>query len=168
MTSFSKTLMPGLRLGMLVAPPALRERLTALRIAADLGSPLLLQRALAAFLQRGDFRRHLRRMLPDLSRSAATPRCARFEAFMPPGVQWTRPHGGLCCWLTLPPHPGLGATPHLMLQQGWAVAPGHVFLTGAAGDHHLRLCFGNSPDAPRERGAGQVIRHAGAASSWMP
>lgn len=176
-TSFSKTLTPGLRLGMLVAPPALRERLTALRIAADLGSPLLLQRALAAFLQRGDFRRHLRRTLP-LYRERRDATLRALDAFMPPGVQWTRPHGGLCCWLTLPPHPGLGATPHLMLQQGWAVAPGHVFMSGTTGDHHLRLCFGNSTPETIRRGIevlGQVIRQQLAAASaapavgeWMP
>lgn len=177
-TSFSKTLMPGLRLGALVAPPALRERLTALRIAADLGSPLLLQRALATFLQRGDFRRHLRRTLPVYrQRRDATLRA--LDASMPPGVQWTRPHGGLCCWLTLPPHPGMGDVPRLALQQGWAVAPGSVFLPGASANHHLRICFGALPEDAIRRGVevlGEVIRQqlihasspANALDEWLP
>lgn len=150
-TSFSKTLMPGLRLGMLVAPPALRERLTALRIAADLGSPLLLQRTLATFLHRGDFRRHLRRMLPVYrQRRDATLRA--FDAFMPAGVQWTRPHGGLCCWLTLPHHPAMADVPRLVLQQGWAVAPGSVFLPEESANQHLRVCFGALPAESIRRG----------------
>lgn len=177
-TSFSKTLMPGLRLGMLVAPAALRERLTALRIAADLGSPLLLQRALAAFLQRGDFRRHLRRILPIYrQRRNATLRAC--DAFMPPGVQWTRPHGGLCCWLTLPAHPAMQGVPRLVLQQGWAVAPGSVFLPDASANHHLRICFGALPDEHIRRGV-EVLAHvirqqlenappsADALDAWLP
>ena len=177
-TSFSKTLMPGLRLGVLAPPPALRERLTALRIAADLGSPLLLQRALATFLQRGDFRRHLRRTLPVYrQRRDATLRAC--EAFLPPGTQWTRPHGGLCCWLTLPHHPAMSDVPRVLLQLGWAVAPGNVFLPGADGDHHLRICFGALPDASIRRGVealGQVIRQqlavtpptSAAFEEWLP
>lgn len=177
-TSFSKTLMPGLRLGMLVAPAALRQRLTALRIAADLGSPLLLQRALAAFLQRGGFRRHLRRTLPVYRqrRDAALRAC---EAFMPPGVQWTRPHGGLCCWLTLPQHPAMADVPRLALQQGWAVAPGSVFLPESSASHHLRICFGALPDESIRRGVevlAQVIRQqlsdappsASTLDAWLP
>lgn len=177
-TSFSKTLMPGLRLGMLAPPPALRQRLTALRIAADLGSPLLLQRALAAFLQRGNFRRHLRRTLPVYRqrRNAALRAC---EAFMPAGVQWTRPRGGLCCWLTLPPHPAMADVPRLALQQGWAVAPGSVFLPDATAQHHLRICFGALPEESIRRGVevvAQVIRQqladappsATSLDAWMP
>ncbi len=177
-TSFSKTLMPGLRLGMLVAPPALRERLTALRIAADLGSPLLLQRTLATFLHRGDFRRHLRRMLPVYrQRRDATLRA--FDAFMPAGVQWTRPCGGLCCWLTLPHHPAMADVPRLVLQQGWAVAPGNVFLPEESAHQHLRVCFGALPAESIRRGVevlGEVIRQQQASAlpkattldEWLP
>ncbi|MCS6825601.1 MAG: PLP-dependent aminotransferase family protein [Caldilinea sp.] len=140
-SSFSKTLAPGLRLGVLAPPPALRDRLLGLRIAADLGSPLLLQRALAAFLHRGEFRRHLRRILP-VYRERRNALLAALARAMPPGVQWTKPQGGLCCWLTLPRPAPVGEIPRLALQQGWAVAPGSVFWTNPEGERNLRLCFG--------------------------
>jgi gamma-glutamylcyclotransferase (GGCT)/AIG2-like uncharacterized protein YtfP len=60
----SKILAPGLRLGWLVAPPDLVERLTAAKQAADNGSPAFDQLALADLLDRGELDHHLRRMRP--------------------------------------------------------------------------------------------------------
>ncbi|RZL40561.1 MAG: PLP-dependent aminotransferase family protein, partial [Rubrivivax sp.] len=59
--SFSKTLTPSLRLGYVVAPPALREALLNAKHLADMHGPSLLQNALARFMAEGAYRRHLRR-----------------------------------------------------------------------------------------------------------
>ena len=60
--SFSKTLFPALRLGFLIVPSDLRERLVAARAAADQHPPTLDQAVLADFILEGHFARHLRRM----------------------------------------------------------------------------------------------------------
>ncbi|HEV7651292.1 MAG TPA: PLP-dependent aminotransferase family protein [Actinophytocola sp.] len=62
--SASKTLAPGLRLGWLVVPAHLSERVAAAKVAADRGAPAIDQLAFADFLTRGEFDRHLRRMRP--------------------------------------------------------------------------------------------------------
>lgn len=62
--SASKTLAPGLRLGWLLLPRHLVDDVAAAKLAADRGSPVLDQLALADFLARGEFDRHLRRMRP--------------------------------------------------------------------------------------------------------
>ena len=62
--SASKTLAPGLRLGWIAAPPVLVDGLTDAKLAADHGSPVIDQLALADFIGRGELDRHLRRMRP--------------------------------------------------------------------------------------------------------
>jgi DNA-binding transcriptional MocR family regulator len=159
-SSFSKSLMPGLRLGFLLAPPALQDKVLSLRLAADLVSPSLTQRALAAFLQSGGLRRHLRRVLPIYCerRDALV---AAMQANLPPVAHWTCPAGGFCTWLTLPRHHGLTDVVRLMLQQGWEIAPGDVFLAQPSSDQHVRLCFGNLPAEAlgrSMRALGQIVR----------
>jgi GntR family transcriptional regulator/MocR family aminotransferase len=60
--TFSKTMFPALRIGYVVVPPALRGVVLAAKAFSDRQSPILEQRALAAFIADGSFERHLRRM----------------------------------------------------------------------------------------------------------
>jgi GntR family transcriptional regulator/MocR family aminotransferase len=60
--SFSKTLLPGLRLGFLIAPRSLRDAVHRAKFLADWHSPIPLQRVLARFIDDGEFARHLRRL----------------------------------------------------------------------------------------------------------
>lgn len=66
--SFSKTLAPSLRLGYVIAPPALRDALLHAKHLADVHGPSLLQNALARFMAEGAYRRHLRRCLGEYAR----------------------------------------------------------------------------------------------------
>jgi DNA-binding transcriptional MocR family regulator len=148
--SFSKTLMPGLRLGFVVAPSALQSRLLSLRRAMDLCSPPLLQFALARFLASGGYKRHLRRVLPIYGeRRHALLAALRHQ--MPPSVTWSKPAGGYCCWLTLPHRHSMANLCQAALRQGWVFTPGDVFLTEASLHHHMRICFGQQSPT--------VIRH---------
>ncbi len=60
--SFSKSMLPTLRLGFLVTPPSLREALHKAKFVSDWHSPTLMQAALARFIDDGAFARHVRRM----------------------------------------------------------------------------------------------------------
>ena len=60
--SFSKSLFPALRLGFLIVPRDLQSGFLSARLATDLHPPVLEQRVLAAFIARGHYARHLRRM----------------------------------------------------------------------------------------------------------
>jgi GntR family transcriptional regulator / MocR family aminotransferase len=85
----SKTLAPGLRLGWLVVPPQLRERVAEAKSLADRGSPVLDQLAFADFLERGEFDRHLRRTRPVYRRrrdALLTALGAELPDFEPAGI----------------------------------------------------------------------------------
>ncbi len=140
--SFSKTLMPGLRLGYALAPSPLAERILSLRRADDLCGAPILQRALAGFLQDGGHKRHLRRALP-IYRERRDAIMAALQRSMPPGVTWTRPAGGFCTWLTLPAGHGFSGLLQAALEQGYAFAPGASFLAEPGPQQHVRICFGN-------------------------
>jgi GntR family transcriptional regulator/MocR family aminotransferase len=85
----SKTLAPGLRLGWLVLPSGLVDRVAKAKLAADRGSAILDQLTFADFLARGEFDRHLRRMRPIYRRRRDTLLDAlgkRLPDFRPTGV----------------------------------------------------------------------------------
>jgi DNA-binding transcriptional MocR family regulator len=160
LTSFSKTLMPGLRLGCMVAPPPLHQKLLSLRRANDLCGSTLLQSALAQFLSGGCFKKHLRRVLP-IYRERRDLFLSVMQQQMPSAVTWTRPKGGFCSWLTLPRTPALADLYQTAIQQGWIFAPGDVFLAEPSSDYHLRICFGNQPPTTLRNGVqalAQLIR----------
>jgi GntR family transcriptional regulator / MocR family aminotransferase len=100
--SASKTLAPGLRLGWFVLPDHLTEPMAVAKIAADRGSPALEQVALAEFIARGEFDRHLRRMRPVYRRRRDALLSALAEH-----LPWLQPVGvsaGLHLVTWLPPH----------------------------------------------------------------
>jgi GntR family transcriptional regulator/MocR family aminotransferase len=138
--TFSKILFPGLRLGWLVAPPVLIERLQAAKQLADLHTSALLQAAVHRFCERGFLDRHVARIAAVYRRR----REAILDALrrrMPVGVTWTDPQGGFSLLVTLPA--GLGATALLRrsVERGVAFTPGSAFFVGAGGEETLRLSF---------------------------
>ncbi len=148
LSSMSKILMPGLRIGYMAVPEALRERLVLYRQAQDISGPPLLQRALADFLHRGRLKVHLDRTVSHY-RTRRDELLRALAQKMPPAAQWTHPTGGLCCWLTVPRLPS--DFQQLALRQGMAFTPGEVFLVEPDSCSHMRLCFGGlSPELIRE------------------
>lgn len=139
-TSESKVLFPGLRIGAIVAPRPLHERILSLRRATDLcGSPIV-QRVFAHFVQHKGLHHHLRRVLP-LYRRLRDVMLTALRRSMPPGVHWTEPAGGYCIWLTLPLLSTLRDLPQAALHQGVAIAAGDVFLTHPGAQQWIRLAF---------------------------
>jgi 2-aminoadipate transaminase len=143
--SFSKVLAPGLRLGFLVAPPALYPKLLQAKQAADLHSPSFNQRMAARVLE-GDFlERHLPRIRA-LYRSQRDAMLAALEREMKGlDVQWNAPQGGMFLWARLPR--GLSALDLLprAVQANVAFVPGAAFYAGEGDDPEalrtLRLSF---------------------------
>jgi GntR family transcriptional regulator/MocR family aminotransferase len=83
--SFSKTLLPALRLGFMIAPPSLRSAVQAAKFLSDWHSPTVLQLALAEFLETGGFGRHLRKLnvvYRERHQMLTTALATRFDAYL--------------------------------------------------------------------------------------
>src|SRR3954447_25264347 len=143
-SSFSKSLLPGARIGYIIATPQTIGRLVAAKQADDLCSPPLLQRALALFIQHGWLVSHLRRVIPRYRERRDALMTAMARHF-PSELRWTMPQGGFCSWVTLPPS---SSTIDLYLagvERGVAFAPGDVFFAGPAPQPYIRLSFSSLP-----------------------
>lgn len=139
--SFSKVLAPGLRLGYLVAPPAIAPKLLQAKQAADLHSPSFNQRLVAEVLRDGFLDRHVPtiRSLYKAQRDAMLEALAREMQGL--DVAWNAPDGGMFLWARLPE--GLDAVSLLpkAVERGVAFVPGAAFYADGADARTLRLSF---------------------------
>jgi GntR family transcriptional regulator/MocR family aminotransferase len=132
--SASKTLAPGLRLGWFVLPSRLAGPMAMAKIAADRGSPVLEQLALADLISRGEFDRHLRRMRPVYRR-----RRDALLAALARRLPWLEPSGisaGLHLVAWLPPQFDEATVVEAALRAGVgidAVGPYRIASSGPGG-----------------------------------
>ncbi|THF59384.1 aminotransferase-like domain-containing protein [Pseudothauera rhizosphaerae] len=160
--SFSKVLSPGLRLGYLIAPPALVRKVVQAKQAADLHTPSLVQVLAHEAVRDGLLDRHLEGV-----RALYAAQCrAMLDALarhMPAGVRWNRPQGGMFVWLTLPQALDAGELLQRAVARNVAFVPGAAFHAGEPGANTLRLAFVTVPAERIERGVailGEVLAEA--------
>jgi 2-aminoadipate transaminase len=150
LSTFSKILSPGIRLGWVIAPAQVIDRLVQAKQGADLHTATFNQ-MLAYEVARGGF---LDEHIRTIRRVYGERRDAMLEAldtYMPPGVSWTRPQGGLFLWVTLPPQLDAKDVFRLAVERNVAFVPGHSFHPCGGGANTLRLNFSNAtPDRIRE------------------
>jgi 2-aminoadipate transaminase len=138
--TFSKTIMPALRIGWAVFPPALGPVLLDGKEAVDIQSDRFVQRMIAGAARDGWLDGHIAESSALYHRRALTMHAA-LEREMPEGVSWTRPAGGFFTWLSLPD--GLSADELLPLAAGEGVGylPGSFFYPDRRSVPALRLGY---------------------------
>ncbi|HAT32258.1 MAG TPA: 2-aminoadipate aminotransferase [Janthinobacterium sp.] len=100
MGSFSKVMAPGLRLGYVIAPPAIMDKLVQAKQASDLHTPGFNQRLAYEAVKTGFLDAHIESIRTLYARQCGA-MLAALEASMPASVRWTAPEGGMFVWLRL-------------------------------------------------------------------
>jgi 2-aminoadipate transaminase len=160
LSTFSKTLAPGLRLGWVVAPTDVIKRIAQAKQGSDLHSSTFDQMVAHQVARGGFIDRHVRRIREVYRRRRDLMLACLERAFPDPGmgVRWTRPQGGLFLWVTLPE--GVDAT--VLLQEAVeakvAFVPGTCFHPLGGGHHTMRLNFSNASEPMIEEGVARLGR----------
>jgi 2-aminoadipate transaminase len=147
LSTLSKVAAPGLRIGWVRTPPALRASLVVAKQAADLHSSTIDQAAAAHWLSAVDFDAHV----AGLRAAYGERRDALLDglaAALPPGSTHNRPDGGMFVWARLPDGWDAESLLRRALERAVAFVPGYPFFAGEPDRATLRLSF--TTHAPAE------------------
>lgn len=137
--SFSKILAPGFRVGYVLAPPALRDKIILAQESALLCPSMFSQMMISEYLSIADWRGQV-----DTFRGVYRERKdAALEAMREylPGLKTTQPDGGFYLWVTLPEQLDSKAMLPLAVKELVAYTPGTAFFGDGTGHQHLRICY---------------------------
>ena len=151
LSTFSKTLAPGIRLGWIVAPPDVITKLVQLKQGADLHSSTFDQMVAYEVVHDGFLDEHVKKIRA-IYRERRDVMLAALAEYFPPEVTWTHPHGGLFLWVTLPEGMDMQHLFQAAVRENVAFVPGDCFYPGGdEGNRHMRLNFSHStPQQIRE------------------
>jgi DNA-binding transcriptional MocR family regulator len=141
-SSYSKSLVPGFRLGWCI-PGKFGYQVERLKLMASHASPSILQLALCSLLQNGVYDRHLRGFRKELDKNLTRTIGLVAQTF-PPGTAFTRPEGGLVLWVELPKHLQAEALQAAAFEKGIAIAPGELFSIAHEFKNYIRISYANA------------------------
>ena len=161
-STFSKILMPGLRVGFLVAEGPVYNSLVNFKRVNDLATSTLVQRALEAYVTVGRYQAHLRRSC-QMFRKRRDTMLSAIQRYLPEDIHVDPPQGGLFIWLQLPEKQSSEKLLPLALEEGVIFAPGNSFFPDRlGGENYLRLNFvAQSPEQIEEgmKRLGKAVKH---------
>ncbi|RPJ85727.1 MAG: PLP-dependent aminotransferase family protein, partial [Acidobacteria bacterium] len=140
LSTFSKTLAPGLRLAWVIAPNDVIKKLVQAKQGTDLHASTLSQMLAYEVLQNDFLPAHVKRIRA-LYGERRDAMLKALEAFFPAGVSWTRPQGGLFLWLTFPEWLDAADLLKEAVKEKVAFVPGVSFHSDGGGKNTARLNF---------------------------
>lgn len=143
MTSTSKILCPGLRVGVTHVAKGLKEHLIVSKQAADMHSPNLTQAIVDKFLRSGLLDAHLDK-IRTMYRERVIKMVQAMDEYMPEEVKHTNPQGGLFIWCEMPKHVNTTALLPKAVEQKVAFIPGDQFFAQPSINNFFRLNFSNA------------------------
>jgi 2-aminoadipate transaminase len=158
--TFSKILSPGIRIGWVVAPPPVLEKINQGKAGTDLCTSTLSQLMVQAYFKEVDWREYVE-SLTDLYRTRRDTMLDALAEFFPPQAEWTRPRGGLFIWATLPNFIDTTDLLARALRDNVAFVPGEQAYFDGRGRNAMRLNFSNQNETSIREGIrriGKVIQ----------
>lgn len=165
LSTFSKILAPGFRLAWVIGHRELIDKIVTAKQSADLCSPAFVQKIAARYMEKGLLEVNLRKTVA-LYRERRDHMLKCFREFMPAGVKWTEPEGGLFLFVTLPPSMDAARLLERAIKKNVAFVCGSVFYCNNEGQNTMRINFSYSgPDETCEgvRRLSEAIREEMAA-----
>lgn len=155
--SFSKMLVPGLRIGYMVIPPAAYDRFVVMKQTADLHTSSLVQRTVHEYLRTRNFAAHLKKVRGEC-RKRRDAMVAAMKRYFPGEAIWSTPDGGPYLWVTLPSQVSAVELYLEGIKQGVAFAVGSSFFPDRADHNCFRLNFSLHPPEVIEEGIKRLGR----------
>ncbi len=155
LSSFSKLLSPGMRVGWIAASPSLLAKVAQLKQGMDLHTSSLSQSVVYTACRDGLLAAHV----PNIRQIYRERRDTMLNALhrtMPRTVRWTHPHGGMFIWVTLPRYFDATALLQTALEYDVAYVPGTCFYANGGGSNSLRLNFSMPTVAQIEEGIARL------------
>lgn len=143
--TFSKTFVPGFRLGWIVAEPNILDRIIVAKQSADLCTPAFSQLVAAKYLASGAYDENLKKTCALYKRKKDL-MVKSFEEYMPEGVKWTNPEGGLFLFLKLPKKYDTRELFDIAIKENVAFVIGEAFHSDGSGKNTMRLNFSFATD----------------------
>jgi len=138
--TFSKIFMPGFRMGWVLAHPWVIDNFVKAKQSTDLCTSAFLQKITVKFFQKNYFDANIQKIV-ELYRGKLNAMLNAFEQYMPEGVKWTTPEGGLFLFLTLPEGYDAEELFQIAIEKNVAFVLGTVFFVNGGGKNTMRINF---------------------------
>ncbi|MBI9056740.1 MAG: PLP-dependent aminotransferase family protein [Labilibaculum sp.] len=138
--TFSKIFVPGFRIGWVIAHEAILDKFVKAKQSTDLCTSPFVQKIAARYLEKGLFDKNLKNIIKMYHRKRDV-MLEAFEEFMPKGVKWTKPEGGLFLFLILPEDMDAEDLYEIAIKKNVAFVLGSVFHCDGSGKNTMRINF---------------------------
>ena len=160
--TFSKIFVPGFRIGWMIGHPDIIDKFVIAKQSTDLCTSPFVQKIAAKYIEKGYFSKNLKKTIQNYKEKKEV-MIKAFEEYMPEGVKWTNPEGGLFLFVTLPEHIDTEDLFKKAIEKKVAFVKGSVFHCDGSGKNTMRINFSFVSKEKNLEGVkrlAQVIREA--------
>jgi len=149
--TMSKVFVPGFRLGWVLAHEDVIDKIVVAKQSTDLCTSAFVQKITAKYFEKGYFDKNLAKINSNYKVKRDT-MVAAFHKYMPKGIKWTEPEGGLFLFVTLPEYMDADDLFKVAIEENVAFVPGTVFYCDGKGRNTLRINFSYMSKEMNEEG----------------